>query len=416
MKRFALLLAWLLAAPAFAATLNVASPTDPQWTTLNRGTPVVFASAQPGDTIVFGPGAYGPLNPGLNVTHAAPGVAIKAADGAAVTFSAGVFSGGGWHVSGVKFTGGVSVANADSVSFDHVEVAGVVPADLTTMTGAGLSYRNVTNLSVTNSSIHHFGTALTGLNAVGLTLTDDSFSYSSSDLVHLGGNLSNALIARNLFTQVHSKDLVHQDGLQIFFNGATAALDHITIADNRIIRGPGGAPVQGIFLQGLPSSNLGLTNLTVTGNLVMTGNYWCVGASGAVNFTIKGNYCGGFSDALNGTAVMFPWIKALGSSNGVIADNITNGGVQTTADDTAITQSNNGHVELAAPDDLGAANAWLAAKTAPAPVPVPAVNPLQATVDALNAQAADLAAKLKAANDEITALQAKIAAAVAALA
>jgi hypothetical protein len=352
---------------ANARTIAVSGPADPKWTTLERGAPKALSEAQPGDVIVLGTGDYPALSPGYAAGKAGRGVTIKAARRARVTIAGIHFSAGGWHVAAgegaITVKGPIEVSNSDDVSFEGLEVVGAPTGDLTALKGAGVAYRDVTNLRLVRCNIHHWETAFAGLNAKGLVVTDNTFSDTSSDLVHLGGNLSNAQIGRNLLTRVHSKDLLHQDAIQIFSAFATEPMDSISIFDNRIIRGAGGAAVQGIFMNGSPSTPY--TNLKITGNLVMTGNYWGIGTEDARNFVISGNYVGGFTDARNGGDTMVPWIKVSDSTDGVIDANIATS--TPWVDNSArVKVTNSRKIELSKPDDLAAAEAWWAARASAA--------------------------------------------------
>jgi hypothetical protein len=353
---------------AHATTITVNGPNDPKWSTLERGAPRALAMAQPGDVIVLEAGAYPELNPGYSVGKAGAGVTIKAAPGSRVTIAGITFSGGGWHVvadeGAITVKGPITVSNSDDVSLEGLEVAGVPTSDLTEMTGVGIGYRNVKNLRVTHCRIHYWEVDFAGLNAKGLVLTDNEFSYTSSDLVHLGGNLSNAQIGRNFFTQAHTKSLTHQDALQIFPTYATEPMDSISIFDNRFIRGKGGSPVQGIFMNG--SEDTPYTNLKITGNLVMMGNYWGIGTQSARNFVITRNYVGGYTDALNDGRTMVPWIRVMDSADGLIDSNVATSEPQI-IDSRNIKVVDEKSTSLSAPDDLRAANAWWAAKTAANP-------------------------------------------------
>jgi hypothetical protein len=349
---------------ADAATITISGPGDPKWSTLERGAPKALMDAKPGDLIVLSSGDYPAIDPGSGVGKTGPGVTIKAAPGAQVTIAGIRFRGGGWHLvadaGAIKVKGSVGVSDSDDVSLEGIEVAGTPGDDLTEMKGAGVAYRDVTNFRVLHCRIHHWETDFTGLNAKGLVLTDNVFSDTSSDLVHLGGNLSNAQIGRNLFTRVHSKDLAHQDALQIFSTFATEPMDSISIFDNRLIRGQGGAAVQGIFMNG--SDATPYTNLKITGNLVMTGNYWGIGTEAARNFVISGNYVGGFTDARNGADTMVPWIRVTDGSDGVIDSNIATSG-PIIVESKRVKVTGQKKIFLSAPDDLRAAEAWWAAKT-----------------------------------------------------
>lgn len=345
--------ALMMAGAADAHTFNVPNPEDPQWASHTSGAPKVLREAEPGDTIVLGPGHYGSLAPGYAVGKAKPGVTIVAAKGASVEFSGITFSAGGWHVQSggghISVRGRIEVANGNDFSFDGLDVDGLNRG------GIGISYRNVSHLSITKSKIHGWDGAVSGLNATQLFISENTFSDSTSDLLHLGGNLSNSEITHNIFTDVHSSTLVHQDALQIFSSFATAPMADITIAYNQFLRGHSGQPVQAIFMNNNTATPF--RRLTIAHNLIMMGNWWGIGVQAAENFSICDNYVGGFTDALEDRQVMRPWIKVTDSNDGRICNNRSAGGVIIQRSER-IVQSGNHTVRLAAPDDLTAAMDW----------------------------------------------------------
>lgn len=103
--------------------------------------------------------------------------------------------------------------------------------------------RNSKQVTISNSRFHNLRNGMGMLALDGIRVQNNEFTDIRSDGVH-GGDISNAEISGNLFTDFHPAAADHPDAMQLWSTPRATTLENIAIHDNLVVRG-GGQPMQG---------------------------------------------------------------------------------------------------------------------------------------------------------------------------
>lgn len=347
--------------PGQPTTFNVAT-SDQLWTALH--------SAHSGDTVLLAPGVYTRF--AVTGLHFTGGVTVTSADPSheAVIDSLALGDNSGLtfdHLEVVAVGTGfaVTVTGASNLVFSNLTLHG----DSAGLSGAGFMIRNATNITVTQSDFSHMGSGLGHLSSNGLTFTNNTFHDLGTDGIY-GGGSANVVVQGNTFTDFHPAVGVHPDAIQ-FWNGSDGTHgNNITIADNVITRGAGD-PIQGIFIED-------------TDHLVISGNALAGTMTNGISVTrssevlIQDNFVQGFLDMGARIIVRGQSVDVTVSNNVVQSiQNYQDGGLP----NPGYVETNNMPIAGTSSNDLSALNNWisqhgLGSVDVPIPVGQPVPPPL----------------------------------------
>jgi hypothetical protein len=306
-------------------------------------------AAQSGDQILMASGDYGSLK--IQDIHINGQVTITSADpnAPAVIQYLSVS-----HCDGLTFTGieinvrpgslGIGVGYSSEINFENMHVHGTVDGEYT-LDGSGMTVRNSTNVTVSNSTFHDLGGGITHIDDNGLVLSNNSFHDLRSDGIH-GTRSSNVTITDNTFTDFHPQGSDHPDAIQFWTNGDAPA-SNITITGNTITRGDG-SKIQGIFLG--DEGGAGYKNVTITENAVIGGMYHGIRLVHGDGAVVSDNLVVGYTD-------MTSWIQIKDSTNFVAQDNQATSFIISNFD---LLANGNEFLQQAAIGDLSALVTWQA--------------------------------------------------------
>jgi hypothetical protein len=267
----------------------------------------------------------------------------------------------------------VAIQGGSDLHFDRCNIHGAKAGD-----GAGATFSDCPNSSVTNCELHHLGSGL-GVKqsdhfiASGNRLHDievDGFQFNATSFITVDSNTGSD------FYPVAGD---HADFCQFQTSGQTAPATDIAITNNTYTRGEGADWMQGIFMGN--ESGQPYQRVTILGNALIGGFYHGITLDTADTFEIGHNLVVGFADQAGQ-----PWIMDESCSNGSVHDNAAVGYVPKTPG-ANVTRANNATVPaIATVGDLSMLKAFRALPADPPPV----------TVDPRDAQIADLNARLAA--------------------
>jgi hypothetical protein len=237
----------------------------------------------------------------------------------------------------------VYLGSDNNIKLDGLNLHGAAVGD-----GSAVMARNSTNITVSDSDIHHLQTGINHLNSNGLTFSDNRLHDLQSDGIR-GGGSSNVTIADNHFTNFYPKTGDHPDAIQFWTTNTTTAAHDIVISGNVFVRGAGGA-IQGIFIGN--ENKIPYQNVTVTDNAIIGGMYHGISLSYGNNVTVEGNLVAGYTD-------MTSWIMLNYTTNSTITDNDATAYQLATGNINLLNTLNSGLSQLV-PGDLLPLNEWLA--------------------------------------------------------
>jgi Ca2+-binding RTX toxin-like protein len=256
-----------------------------------------FKAAKSGDTIRLASGTYDTVAlKGLSFVGS--GVTITSANVNARAELTGLKLN---NVSGLTFTNlamtdkdpstifDFNVNSSSNIHFDHVLIQGEETGQLTSNP---FIIRSSSNVSVTNSEIKHVRYGISMLDNDGVTLTDNYLHDIRTDGMRGGGN-SNVTISRNFFTDFSPVAADHPDAIQFWTTNTTTNAKNVTITENVIMRGEGGA-IQGIFLG--DEAKLPYENVVIDSNIVIGGMYNGITALSTNGLSVTNNTVIGTTD------------------------------------------------------------------------------------------------------------------------
>ena len=268
-------------------------------------------SAKAGDTIELAPGNYSALR--LNGINIAGEVKITSADPGHPAVIAGltITSSSGLTFSNLEVTVNplngfaVLLGSTKNMIFDQLNLHGASVGD-----GNAVMVRNSTNVTVSNSDIHHLGTGLNHLDSNQVVFSGNKLHDLQADGIR-GGGSSNVTITGNHFTNFYPKAGDHPDAIQFWTQAVKTASQNITITDNVFVRGDG-QPIQGIFVGN--EAQLTYLNVTITGNAIIGGMYHGIALTNGANVRVENNLVQGYTD-------MTSWILLSKTTGSTLAGN-----------------------------------------------------------------------------------------------
>lgn len=353
MKRFlaALGAAVLIAGPVLAAPVTVSTP-DALWKAVK--------ACAPGGTVLVASGAYGVVE--MNSFEvAAPGCNVRAAPGAHPVFSGLVTQ----KSQGLNFSGievamttkqyAVQAPGASRIRYDNMNVH---QAD-NSLSGVGFFLREASDISVTNSQMHHLGVGLTTLDSERVTARGNLVHDIGVDGFDFAGT-SGVVADRNEGADFFPAPDEHPDFIQ-FWATASHPSPAGNVVTNNVFRRGKGRVAQGVFIENQ-------TGMTIAGNALSGTMFNGIGLSGVNGAQVTGNFLQGYAD-------MGARIIVRGESSNVVikgntAELIVNY-VDNGKSNPGFVETGNTRIRAAAVGDLGALNAWLAKSAAATPAAAP---------------------------------------------
>lgn len=244
--------------------------------------------AKPGDTIVLAPGHYAKVTlrdfkfDGM-VTITGPGAVLS---DLSVQISKGItFRDIELYAEYARGSDPIKIQSSEDIHFDNINVHGSLDDDPQNDTSAML-VRNSSKITITNSEFQELANAVTHLDCDNIEFSKNYFHKIRMDGIR-GGGSSNLIITNNFFTDFRPLPADHPDAIQVWNSNTKTPAQNITITENVILRGNGGAP-QGIFVT-TQISRLRYRNVNVINNIVIGSLYHGITVSGADDARIENN-------------------------------------------------------------------------------------------------------------------------------
>lgn len=146
----------------------------------------------------------------------------------------------------------------------------------------------------------------------GIAIRDNEFSDIRSDGLH-GGDVSNAEISGNVFTDFHPAPADHPDAMQLWSTPRGVVMENISIHNNMVVRGSG-SPMQGVFLRDVKNTKA-FRNVQIRDNLIMGGLYNGIAICCVEGGAIEGNRVINYPDRPQS------WIRINGSDSVSLRNN-----------------------------------------------------------------------------------------------
>jgi VCBS repeat-containing protein len=274
------------------------------------GLNAALAAARSGETIQLAPGTYAGVN--ISNLNFASSINITSEFASSKAVLSGLKV---TNVSGVNFsnidltTVGVSdpyyafrITSSSNLSFSGINAYGSSSIAPGTQT-SGFLIEHSTGVSIQNSNFSYMNNGIAAEYDNSLNFSGNNFTYMSKGGIQ-AGQVTNALISNNYFTNFETSAGVHSDAIQFFTAGTTAASQNIEITNNTYFRGAGTA-AQGIFL-GDEVGTLAYQDVTISGNQIIGGDWNSIylnHAAGSVS--ISGNYVASWTgfDVVSGSVI-----------------------------------------------------------------------------------------------------------------
>ena len=300
----------------------------------NNALTAALSNAHAGDTIALAAGTYSKVQ--IKNFNANGAITITSQDATHEAVLTGLEVGGstGLNFNNLEFSfpmgdgsaspHGIMVRNSQDVHFLNDDIHGVLSADPTNqVTGIGIA--NSSNVSVQNSDLHDLHTGVTAGSDNNVTITGNYIHNIRVDGLEAMAD-NTITVSGNTFTDFHhlgqsgvidpttGKQGDHSDAIQFWTTGQTVGSNNVTISNNVISQG-NGRDMQGIFVQDA-HGNLPYTNLQVTGNLIVGGNWNGIMVDDAKGGLIADNIVQGLN-----TENQSPWIKVQNSTGTTLSNN-----------------------------------------------------------------------------------------------
>lgn len=329
----------------------------------------LLLKAQGGDRILLAPGNYASLvASGLTIPG---GVAIAAADPAKPPVVAGVELSkvDGVTLEGLDITISARILGAGNfINCKNVWLRNCRLYDPLKQHRSGPMFRYCTDSGIEGCDLGDFSTGLRVMQSQRVDVLKNSFHGMSADGVQ-GWESQFVTIKGNHFTDFQPGAGAHPDAIQFFTAGSTKPSTDLTIVDNVIVRGAGGAS-QGIF--GSNEIKNRYARIVIRGNAVIGGMWNGIVWDGCDGIDVSGNLVQGYDEpSLGKTNMATAWIYLLNSTAITSADNRA-----TFMKGAGVVANQNGNLIIppTQPGNLATMLAWQAATSgAPAPVPAPPV-------------------------------------------
>lgn len=176
---------------------------------------------------------------------------------------------------------------------------------------SAIMLRGSSDITLAKSYFTNFRHGLTLLDIDNSLIENNEFERLQTDGIR-GGGVQNTTIRANVITDFQPSATDHPDGIQLWSTNQKEAGRNITISDNLIVRGNGGA-TQGIFIRDT-RLKLPFQSLSIDGNLVVGGRYNGISVGGANGLKVSDNMVIPRGDQKS-------WIRLEATSNAVAVDN-----------------------------------------------------------------------------------------------
>jgi hypothetical protein len=317
-------------------------------------------TAHAGDTIQLGAGSYSGVV--INNFNVGGGITITSKDPkhVAVLTDLKVTGSSGLNFTNLEFSFaaaadekgtnalGIKVESSSDIHFRSDSIHGTLDHNPLNDV-VGLSFKQVSNVSVENSEFQQLRVAITEGKSTGVTITGNNFHDIRVDGVDNTAS-TNVVISGNNFSNFHHTAGDHSDAIQFFTYGQTVGSSNITIADNVIVQGQGEV-MQGIFLQDEVGS-LPFKNVTIQNNMIVGGNWNGLMVKNAQNVTVTGNTLAKLS-----TDAQTPWIKLVDVDSATVTGNAASSAVGL-KNVTHVTQASNNLNAVSSDNGVSALNTW----------------------------------------------------------
>ncbi|WP_309644146.1 right-handed parallel beta-helix repeat-containing protein [Phenylobacterium sp.] len=249
--------------------------------------------AQAGDTIALEGGSYASLRlfnltfaNDVTITSKDPGNPAIMTDLQIKNSSGLNFTNIEVFVDAAKGGWGLQVNDSRDIHFDQISVHGSMDNnpqnDL-----SGMSIRNSSDVSVTNSEFQQLMIGVNHLNSDHISFTGNKIHDIQMDGIR-GGGSSYVTISNNHFTNFYPIATDHPDAIQFWTTATTTSAHHIVISDNLIERGDGKA-MQGVFMGDESGGKLPYLDTIITGNMVVGSLWHGITAGSNVRVLIENN-------------------------------------------------------------------------------------------------------------------------------
>lgn len=242
------------------------------------------------------------------------------------------------------------VLGSERITLDRLNIHGPLDNKAAAYRITALMVRNSKQVTISNSRFHNLRNGMGMLALDGIRVQNNEFTDIRSDGVH-GGDISNAEISGNLFTDFHPAAADHPDAMQLWSTPRATTLENIAIHDNLVVRG-GGQPMQGVFLRDV-KNNMAFRNVEIRDNLVLGGLYNGIAVCCVTGGAIEGNQVVNYPDRPQS------WIRINGS-NGLTLRN--NSASKFLVVGSEVNQSGNRAEQHGRINEAALIEAWLKAK------------------------------------------------------
>lgn len=242
------------------------------------------------------------------------------------------------------------VMGSERITLDRLNIHGPQDNKAAAYRITALMVRNSKQVTLTNNRFHNLRNGMGMLDLDGIRIRDNEFSDIRSDGLH-GGDISNAEISGNVFTDFHPDPADHPDAMQLWSTPKGVVLENISIHDNMVVRGTG-SPMQGVFIRDVKNQKV-FRNIQIRDNLVMGGLYNGIAVCCVDGGAIEGNRVINYPDRTQS------WIRVNGSNSLSIRNNSAS---KFLVVGSAVEQSGNKTEQHGKIDEPALFDEWLKAK------------------------------------------------------
>lgn len=288
-----------------------------------------LASALPGDTIYLSSGNYGDVT--INGAQFTNDVTLASADPAAPAIFQSLYIQESSHlqIDGVLIEHILEPGEPDWVSAlridrsDHIEIrnsefTGSVDGDYSN-DGQGFLALDSTYVTLENNTFHDLKAGIGFGRSEHITVIDNDLFDIRSEGMNFGA-VSHVLVEGNTLSDFHPLAGDHPDMIQFFNDGASQDMTDVVIRANDLSQGDGEA-VQGIFIQGVPTGEIGTYPYSASGfvidaNTIHLGSAQGIWISDVSDVAITANTV----TEVEG-AELTPAIRTMRTTDAVVTDN-----------------------------------------------------------------------------------------------
>lgn len=242
------------------------------------------------------------------------------------------------------------VLGSERITLDRLNIHGPFDNKSAAYRITALMVRGSKQVTLSNNRFHNLRNGMGMLDLDGITIRDNEFSDIRSDGLH-GGDISNAEISGNIFTDFHPDPADHPDAMQLWSTPRGVTLENITIRDNMVVRGSG-SPMQGVFLRDVKNQQA-FHNVQIRDNLVLGGLYNGIAVCCMQGGVIEGNQVINYPDRPQS------WIRVVNGQSISVRNNIAS---KYLINGTGVEQSGNKTEQRGRINEATLLEEWLKAK------------------------------------------------------